>query len=141
MMTCKMYDISPALTPRTAVFDCDTPLSREVLMDTAHGDRITLSTLRGTVHLGAHADGPNHYGVGGRAIDEQALELYVGPCQVIDVRGRGDERIGPGILLGRLRSGAFCFGQIRFRIRSGSTLIFVRYRLSWFTGLRRRMCS
>ena len=38
-----------------------------------------------TVHLGAHADGPNHYGKDAPAIDERSLHYYIGLCQVIRV--------------------------------------------------------
>jgi kynurenine formamidase len=58
----KVYDIAPSITEKLAVWPGDTPMSREVLMDMTRGDNITLSTLRATMHLGAHADGPNHYG-------------------------------------------------------------------------------
>ena len=80
-----IYDITPPITPKLAVWPGDTPLSREVLMDMARGDNITLSTLRATMHLGAHADGPNHYGKDAPAIDERALDYYLGPCQLIRV--------------------------------------------------------
>lgn len=80
-----LYDISPRLTERTGVFPGDTALTREVLMDMTNGDHVTVSTLRATVHLGAHVDAPNHYDPSGRDIDEQPLDLYLGPCQVVDV--------------------------------------------------------
>lgn len=79
-----LYDISPPLSPSLAVWPGDTPLSREILMDMAKGNNITLSTMRGTVHLGAHADGPNHYG-NGASIDERSLDYYIGTCQVMHV--------------------------------------------------------
>ena len=79
------YDITPPITAKLAVWPGDTPLSREVLNDMARGDNITLSTLRATTHLGAHADGPNHYGKDAPAIDERGLDYYLGPCQVIRV--------------------------------------------------------
>lgn len=79
-----VHDISPALTPAIAVWPGDTALSRQVLCDTAKGDNITLSTLHATVHLGAHADGPNHYG-GPTGIGERALESYLGMCHVVEV--------------------------------------------------------
>lgn len=82
-----IYDISPPLTPRIAVFPGDTPLTREVLLDHKRGDHITLSTVRATVHLGAHVDAESHYVPGGSAIHEEALDLYVGPCRVLDVPG------------------------------------------------------
>ncbi len=92
-----IYDISPPVTPDTPVFPGDTPLSREMLRDMKTGDALTLSTIRATCHLGAHADGPNHYDTNGRSIDEQPLEHYLGRCQVIDVHvQRADQtRIQP----------------------------------------------
>ncbi|MFG0329710.1 MAG: cyclase family protein [Phycisphaerales bacterium] len=80
-----IYDITPSLAPGIAVFPGDTPLTREVLMDMKRGDHITLSTLRTTVHVGAHADGANHYERDGRSIDEMPLEHYLGRCQVVRV--------------------------------------------------------
>jgi arylformamidase len=93
-----IYDITPAITSKIAVWPGDTPVSREVLMDMARGDNLTLSTLRATVHLGAHADGPNHYGKGAPAIDQRSLDYYLGPCQVIRVDVARATRITPAIL-------------------------------------------
>jgi arylformamidase len=87
-----IYDISPPLSPRLAVWPGDTPLRREVLEEIGRptsGSKtvctITLSTLHATVHLGAHADAPSHYGAGAPAIDVRSLDYYLGPCQVIRV--------------------------------------------------------
>jgi len=80
-----ILDITPAITPSMAVWPGDTSPSREVLLDMAKGDNLTLSTLHATVHLGAHVDGPNHYGAGAPSIDERSLDFYIGPCQVIHV--------------------------------------------------------
>jgi arylformamidase len=92
------YDITPPITPKLAVWPGDTPLSREVLNDMARDDNITLSTLRATTHLGAHADGPNHYGKDAPAIDERGLDYYLGPCQVIRVGIARATRITPEML-------------------------------------------
>jgi len=86
-----IYDITPPITPRLAVWPGDTPMSREILcdIDGPGSDNITLSTLRATVHLGAHADGPNHYAStkdGASGIGERRLEHYIGPCRVIEAR-------------------------------------------------------
>ena len=98
----KLIDISPPIDPKLAVWPGDTPASREVLLDIAKGDNITLSTLRATVHLGAHADAPNHYGLG-RAIQEQPLEHYCGPCQVVSVAVPRGARIIPQMLRTEIR--------------------------------------
>jgi arylformamidase len=90
-----IYDITPPISESLAVWPGDTPPSREVLLDIAKGSNITLSTLHSTVHLGAHADGPNHYGAGAPAIHERRLEYYLGPCQLIRVAAARGSRITP----------------------------------------------
>ena len=78
-----LIDISPVISPRLAVFPGDTPFAREVLLDMKKGAHITLSTIGGTVHLGAHADAVSHYSRDGETIDRMSLDLFVGPCRVI----------------------------------------------------------
>lgn len=97
-----LFDITPPITPKLAVWPGDTTLSREVLCDMARGDNITLSTLRATVHLGAHADGPNHYGKDAPAINERSLDYYLGPCQVIRVDVARATRIIPSMVRAEL---------------------------------------
>lgn len=87
----RLYDISPVLSPRVAVFPGDTPFSRRTALDIGRGDPITLSATTATLHLGAHADAPAHYHRDGATIDRQPLDLYVGPCCLLRVavaRGR-----------------------------------------------------
>lgn len=81
----KIYDITPTVTPRLAVWPGDTPPSREVLADMNAGSNLTLSTLHATVHLGAHADAPNHYGRDAESIETRDLSLYLGPCHLVRV--------------------------------------------------------
>jgi arylformamidase len=102
MMT--IYDITPPISTSLAVWPGDTPPSREVLCDMARGDNITLSTIRATVHLGAHADAPSHYGKDAPAIDERSLDYYLGPCQVVRVAVAPDTRIPPESLAVELRA-------------------------------------
>ncbi len=91
-----IYDISPPVSSRLPVWPGDTPPSREVLLDIARGDHLTLSTLRTTVHVGAHADAPSHYGAGAPSIESQPLELYMGRCQVVRIDAGGRARVQPG---------------------------------------------
>lgn len=93
-----IYDISPPITTRLAVWPGDTPLSREVLCDLKRGDSVTLSTLHATVHLGAHADAPSHYAIDAPGIDELPLDLFIGPCQVIRVNVPNATRVTPDML-------------------------------------------
>ncbi len=93
-----LFDISPPITSALRVWPGDTPPSREVLLDLAAGANLTLSTLRATVHLGAHADAPSHCGPDAPSIERRPLELYLGPCEVVRVAvGRG-RRILPSDL-------------------------------------------
>jgi arylformamidase len=97
----RLYDLTPVVSSRLAVWPGDTPPSREVLLDTARGDRLTLSTLRTTVHAGAHADAPSHYGHGAPSIDARPLDLYLGACQVVRVPARRGARLTPADLADR----------------------------------------
>ena len=81
-----LIDITPRITPNIAVWPGDTALTREVLCELERGATVTLSALRATVHLGAHADGANHYGTGAASIDAMPLERYIGPCHVVHAR-------------------------------------------------------
>lgn len=89
----RLIDISPRLSSALAVWPGDTPLARDVLMDMHRGDTLTLSSLRATVHLGAHADAPSHYGAEAPAIDERDLAYYIGPCQVVRARASRGQRV------------------------------------------------
>lgn len=80
-----LYDLTPAIDDRLTVWPGDTPPTREVLCHIRDGASVTLSTLRATVHLGAHVDGPNHYGLDAPSIDRRSLDFYLGRCQVMRV--------------------------------------------------------
>ncbi len=104
-----IYDITPTVSPRLAVWPGDTPASREVLCDMARGDNITLSTLRATVHLGAHADAPSHYALDGATMEARDLSLFLGPCQVMRVNVDRAERIRPDHLTAKVTAPRILF--------------------------------
>lgn len=93
-----LYDISPEITERLAVFPGDTPFERKVSVDYAGGSNYLASSIHGTVHLGAHVDAPNHYRQGASGISDRSLEYYLGDCQVISVVLPRGERIRPSHL-------------------------------------------
>ncbi|MCH8150774.1 MAG: cyclase family protein [Planctomycetes bacterium] len=90
-----LFDITPPISLDLKVWPGDTPPSREVLLDMKRGDNLTLCTLHATVHLGAHADAPSHYGRDAPSIEQRSLELYVGPCRVIHLDVKRGARIEP----------------------------------------------
>lgn len=94
----KIWDISPLISARTAVFPGDVPFSREVSFDTKQGQHLTLSAVTTTLHIGAHADAGNHYHRDGAGIEARPLESYLGPCEVIEVKLPRGERVTPAHL-------------------------------------------
>ena len=89
----KIIDISPVLSEKTAVFPGDRAFSREVTMDFSKGDHLVLSSIRSTVHIGAHTDAPSHYHPYGESIEQRDLGIYMGPCQVVQVPTALGQRI------------------------------------------------
>ena len=99
-----LYDISPPISPHLAVWPGDTPPTREVLLELSRGDSVTLSTLHATVHLGAHADAPSHYGHGGNDIASRPLDRYLGPCEVMRVPVQRGQRVTRAMLTRPIRA-------------------------------------
>ena len=66
---------------------------RSTSLDFSKGHNLKLSSIETTLHVGAHADGPNHYSKDGVGIDARELEPYLGPCLVIEARVPRGERI------------------------------------------------
>lgn len=95
----RLIDISPAVSAATAVFPGDVGYRRRVSLDLEQGDNLTLSSIETTVHIGAHADGPNHYTAGAPGIDARPLDRYYGRCQVVAVHLAPHARIEPKHLL------------------------------------------
>jgi arylformamidase len=91
----RIFDISPLVTEKIAVFPGDVPYSRQVAMSHSAGHHLTLSAMKATLHLGAHADAANHYHPGGKGVEDRALQAYLGPAQVCSVKLAPGERIRP----------------------------------------------
>jgi len=91
-MAC-LIDITPTVTEGIAVFPGDVAYSRDIGLDLESGDNLTLSSIRTTLHLGAHTDAPSHYAKGASGIAERELDIYYGPCQVITVAGLQGQRL------------------------------------------------
>jgi arylformamidase len=86
-MAAKIYDITPPISSRLAVFPGDQPFSRCVTLSIAKDQNFELSHVTTTVHLGAHADAPSHYFQNGPSIQQRPLGFYMGRAQVMRVRG------------------------------------------------------
>lgn len=95
IVTQRIFDISPLIDSSIHVWPGDTPYVHTVNLDMHKGANLTLSDIRTTVHVGAHADAPNHYVVDGEDIATRRLDLYIGPCSVIGVQRCRGRRVMP----------------------------------------------
>lgn len=87
------FDISPILSSQTAVFPGDRAFHRKVEMSFSGGQHLDLSSIETTVHVGAHADAPSHYGASGETIEKRDLSYYLGGCQVVSVKAEKSSRL------------------------------------------------
>lgn len=89
-----IIDISPLISPRIGVFPGDVGFERKISHDFNSGDSLLLSSIRTTLHVGAHADAPNHYTANGESIAERDLALYLGRCWVVHAHAPQGARVG-----------------------------------------------
>jgi arylformamidase len=85
----RLWDISPPVSPESALFPGDRAYSQEWTATLGPGCPVNLSAVTLSPHIGAHADAPLHYGAGAPAIGTLALEPYLGPCRVVHTIGCG----------------------------------------------------
>jgi arylformamidase len=86
----KLWDISPAVSPTSALFPGDRAYSQEWTATLGPGCPVNISAVTLSPHIGAHADAPLHYGAGAAAIGAVDLLPYLGPCRVIHAIGCGE---------------------------------------------------
>jgi len=99
-----LIDISPIVDESIHVWPGDTPFVQTVNADMRAGANLTLSDIRTSVHVGAHADAPSHYVTEGIDIASRRLEYYIGRCVVLHIRVRRGERITPEHVNGKVVS-------------------------------------
>lgn len=87
------FDITPAISEKMGVFPGDVAFSREISLDFKKGNHLLLSSIRTTLHLGAHADGPCHYTKNGVGIGERTLDYYFGKCLVLHANVKNGQSV------------------------------------------------
>lgn len=92
----QIFDISPVLSSRMAVWPGDTPFSLQRTWVLEGACPVNVSRLTLSTHTGAHADAPLHYKVDGVDSAQVSLHPYLGPCRVLTcerlIRGLGGEQ-------------------------------------------------
>lgn len=91
----QIFDISPTIDSQIGVFPGDQKFEHQVSLSFEKGDSLVLSSMRTTLHLGAHVDAPIHYHPQGIGMAERDLNYYLGACQVIQVDVKQGERVSP----------------------------------------------
>jgi arylformamidase len=84
-----IIDITQGLSPGMAGFPGDAAYEEGWTFRLGPDCPVNVSRVSFSVHCGTHADAPLHYEAKGAAAGVLALELYIGPCRVIDARGDG----------------------------------------------------
>lgn len=82
-----LWDISPVLSPAIPVWPGDTAYSAATTWQMSEQCPVQVSRFTLSTHTGAHCDAPSHYAADGASIDAVALDVYLGPCRVIDCTG------------------------------------------------------
>jgi arylformamidase len=86
----RLWDISPSVSPASALFPGDRAYSQEWTATLGPGCPVNISAVTLSPHIGAHADAPLHYGAGAAAIGAVDLEPFLGRCRVIHTIGCGE---------------------------------------------------
>lgn len=87
----KIWDISPPVDEKAAVFPGDTAYSQRLQFTLSPDCPVNVNSITLSPHTGAHADAPMHYKNGGQAAGELGLYPYLGPCRVIYCMGCGPQ--------------------------------------------------
>lgn len=87
--TPRLWDISQPLRPSLPVWPGDTAFAARPRWTIGQGSPVNVASFETSTHAGTHADAPLHYDRAGAGAGEVGLDAYIGPCSVVDARGRG----------------------------------------------------
>jgi len=81
----KIIDISIPLTEKTIVYPGNPQIEIQEIKSEA--SKSIISKIVSGSHNGTHIDAPRHAIEGGKSIDDLSLDVFMGPCRVIDCTG------------------------------------------------------
>jgi arylformamidase len=93
----EIFDISVPIRPGMITYPGDPEVHMERVVSIEHGDVANLTRLDFGVHTGTHVDAPVHFIDGGTGADALPLEVFLGPCEVVDATAANDE-VGPELV-------------------------------------------
>lgn len=97
----RIWDISQPLRPGMPTWPGDTPFEAANVWSMGAQTPVNVGKFSQSTHAGTHADAPLHYAANGPSAGDADLSIYLGPCRLIDARGRGSQ-LGPDDLAGFL---------------------------------------
>ena len=80
-----LYDLTRPLSPRTAVYPGDTPVSIAATSQLRNGDMCNVSSIAMSVHAGTHIDAPRHYSDDAPGVDALDLRVLTGSARVATI--------------------------------------------------------
>ena len=86
-MTVGFWDVTRRVSNALPNWPGDTPVSYQVTASIASGSSVNVGAISMSTHTGTHVDAPWHYDDAAVKLDAVPLEVYVGPCVVVDARG------------------------------------------------------
>ena len=81
----QIYDVSVPISPAMPVWPGDPAVVLEKVSSMDAGAHDNVSRLACGVHTGTHVDAPHHFLNDGRTVETLALDVLVGPAQVIQI--------------------------------------------------------
>jgi arylformamidase len=87
----EIFDLSVPIQPGMITYPGDPEVRMERVVSIEHGDIANLTRLDFGVHTGTHVDAPLHFIDQGAGADALPLELFLGPCEVVDATGANGE--------------------------------------------------
>ncbi len=81
-------DVSVPIRSGMARWPGDPPVLIERAESIKEGGACNLTLLAMPAHCGTHVDAPAHYLPGGAGVDKMPPGALIGPCRVIEIRGR-----------------------------------------------------
>jgi len=82
----KIQDISITISNELVTWPGDPKVNIQLPIQMKKGDACNVSRWEIGAHTGTHTDAPFHFIDDGKGIDEVPLDLYIGPCLVVEVK-------------------------------------------------------
>jgi arylformamidase len=80
------FDVSRPLAAGTANWPGDVPFTLRTTCRIRDGASVNLTALETSLHTATHCDAPFHFDDTGVTVDRLAVERFIGPAWVVDVR-------------------------------------------------------